>query len=87
MIPKKQRQAAITHLLNTLQHDDLQRIYQLMQQSDWPDQYHLSIGILVRNLLRQEFEWDDQTLDTEWVNLVIEAVRQYMRVKPNGPVA
>jgi len=76
----------IDHLLQNTPAETLRRVYQLLQSQDpaWPTGYHLSIGMQVRNILRQKFKWDDQKLDAEWASLVEAAARQFAENPPAG---
>lgn len=69
----------IQHLIENTPIETLQRVYDLVQSQDpaWPTRFHLTIGMQVRNVLRQKFAWHDHKLDAEWASLVEEAARQH----------
>ncbi|MCG3212575.1 MAG: hypothetical protein FOGNACKC_06245 [Anaerolineae bacterium] len=72
-----QRKAAIAYLLDNLDNETLVTVRQVIASEKWPGDWHFGFGTHVRNLLRKRFDWDDLLLDSEWVSLVEQAVREY----------
>ena len=40
--------------------------------------HHFGVGMWVSNKLREQFAWDDITLDQVWAGLIEEAARRYV---------
>lgn len=82
ILTKQQRRAAVNHLLKTVQPTTLKEIYQLVQQPGWPVDYHFGVGIFVRTKLHQKFNWDEETLNDEWADLIAAAAQHYIKTRP-----
>jgi hypothetical protein len=82
ILTKQQRRAAVNHLLKTVQPTTLKEIYQLVQQPGWPADYHFGVGIFVRTKLHQKFNWDEETLNSEWAELIAAAADHYIKTRP-----
>jgi len=47
-----------------------------LKDPEWLTLHHFGIGIEIRNLLRfNGFSWDDITLDHEWEQITLAAIR------------
>ncbi len=77
-------EVAIQYLMANIDPTILTTIDDYMYAKEWPLQFHFSIGRLVRNTLRQKFEWDDLLLDAQWAGLVEAATTRYMETLKNG---
>ncbi len=77
-ITPEQGEEAIQYLMAHIEPTLLLTINDLIYAEEWPIQFHFGLGGLVRNTLRQTFEWDDLLLDAQWAGLVEAATTRYM---------
>ncbi len=83
----QERASAIAYLMAELSPEILGAVHDFMHSEEWPHHFHLGFGTEVRNLLRQQFNWDDHLLDTEWVSLVEATARKFVEeLDQNGEI-
>ena len=72
-LTSEQREAAIAYLVEQGTEEILHNAYNRSVGDDWSATHYFSLGIWVRNKLRERFAWDDLTLDQAWAGLIEEA--------------
>ncbi len=79
-ISDEERERAIQHLIENAPKKTLLQIYnEASKDPDWLIMQHLTLGISIRNLLREGgFTWPDTTLDREWEPITLEAAREVL---------
>ncbi len=79
-ISDEERERAIQHLVENVPKETLLQIYkEASKDPDWLIMQHLTLGISIRNLLREGgFTWPDTTLDREWEPITLEAAREVL---------
>ena len=79
-ISDEERERAIQHIIENVPKKTLLQIYkEASKDPDWPIMQHLTLGISIRNLLREGgFTWPDTTLDREWEPITLEAAREVL---------
>ncbi len=82
-ITPEQGEEAIQYLVDNIEPTLLLTINDLMYAEEWPIQFHFGLGSLVRNTLRQKFEWDDLLLDAQWAGLIEAATNRYIETVKN----
>ena len=85
-ITPEDKEAAIQYLMANVDPTILLTVNDYMYAEEWPLQFHFSIGRLVRNTLRQKFDWDDLLLDGQWAGLVEAATTRYMETFENDQI-
>ncbi len=81
-ITPKDGEAAIQYLMTNIDSTILKTINDYMYSEEWASaEFHFSFGLLVRNTLRQKFDWDDLLLDSQWKGLVEAATTRYMETR------
>ncbi len=79
-ITPEEGEFAIQYLMTNIDPTILKSIDDYIYTEEWSLQFHFSIGLLVRNTLRQKFAWDDLLLDSQWAGLVKAATIRYMEM-------
>ncbi|MCG3207185.1 MAG: hypothetical protein FOGNACKC_00785 [Anaerolineae bacterium] len=82
-ITEGQRQVAIAYLQTCFDRDTLLSLHDFIYTEQWPQEWHFGFGTHVRNLLREQFNWDDLLLDAEWAQLAAQAAREYVEANPS----
>ncbi len=77
-ITPEEGELAIQYLMANIDPTILKSIDDYMYTEEWSLQFFFSIGLLVRNTLRQKLEWDDLLLDFQWAGLVEAATTRFM---------
>ena len=68
-IDQEEVEEAIAYLADNLDEELLKEI----SGKEPEDLFHFGLGIKVRNLLREKFDWNDIVLDELWDSLVVKA--------------
>ena len=82
-VTQKQREIAIDYLINRLDPKIFLTLNDYIYSEEWPRQFHLGFGQMVRNALREHFDRDDLILDAEWVGLIEAATTHFMAQSKN----
>ena len=79
-ISDEERERAIQHIIENVPKKTLLQIYkEASKDPDWLIMQHLTLGISIRNLLREGgFTWPDTTPDREWEPITLEAAREVL---------
>jgi hypothetical protein len=80
-VTQKQRETAIDYLINRLSPEIFLTLNDHINSEEWPHQFHLGFGQMVRNALREHFDWDDLVLDAEWVGLIEAATTRFIKAE------
>ena len=80
-VTQKQRETAIDYLVNRLFPEIFLTLDDYIYSEEWPHQFHLGFGQMVRNALREHFDWDDLILDAEWVGLIEAATHRFIKAE------
>jgi len=82
-IPPPQREQAVAHLLATFPPETLSAVHDVTSDEYWPDQFHLTLGMDVRNALRKVFDWDDLALGGKWAGWLEAAAARFVESSPD----
>ena len=70
--------AAIAYLIEHSPEEILYNAYNRSEGDEWSMTHCFGVGLCVRNKLREQFTWDDVTLDQAWARSIEEAARRYV---------
>jgi len=75
---------AVSFLLKKLDSELIEKIIddiKKLGKDDWIAQNHFGLGMHIRNLIREDFEWGAITLDSEWDELLYDVIKKYKEDK------
>ncbi|MCK8826049.1 hypothetical protein [Fuchsiella alkaliacetigena] len=75
-ITHQEIEKAIDYLANNMPKDTLLQIQEQLKNNDPSGLFRLGLGIKVRNLLKEEFNWNDYVLNELWGRLIIRAAKK-----------